>query len=115
MKLGHFELLALSDGTFALDGGQMFGVVPRALWERKLAPDSRNRVRLSLTCLLVRTGEHNVLIETGIGDKFAEKYVDIYGIEKTTTLPAELARSGLRLEDIDASSAESSLDREMCS
>ena len=101
MKLGHFELLALSDGTFALDGGQMFGVVPRALWERKLAPDSRNRVRLSLTCLLVRTGEHNVLIETGIGDKFAEKYVDIYGIEKTTTLPAELARSGLRLEDID--------------
>jgi glyoxylase-like metal-dependent hydrolase (beta-lactamase superfamily II) len=101
MKLGHFELLALSDGTFALDGGQMFGVVPRPLWERKLAPDGRNRVRLGLTCLLVRTGDHNVLIETGIGDKFAGKYADIYGIEKTTTLPAELEKGGLRLEDID--------------
>jgi glyoxylase-like metal-dependent hydrolase (beta-lactamase superfamily II) len=101
MKLGHFELLALSDGTFALDGGQMFGVVPRALWERKLPPDARNRVRLGLTCLLVRTGEHNVLIETGIGDKFAAKYADIYGIEKTTTLPAELQKAGLQPADID--------------
>ncbi|MBZ5546308.1 MAG: MBL fold metallo-hydrolase [Acidobacteriia bacterium] len=101
MKLGDFELLALSDGTFALDGGQMFGVVPKPLWEQKLPPDSRNRVRLSLTCLLVRTGQHNVLVETGIGTKFAAKYADIYGIEKTTTLPAELEKAGLRVEDID--------------
>ena len=101
MNLGKFELLALSDGTFALDGGQMFGVVPKPLWEKKLPPDARNRVRLGLNCLLVRTGKHNVLIETGIGEKFDAKYSDIYGIEKTTTLPDELKKAGLALDDID--------------
>jgi glyoxylase-like metal-dependent hydrolase (beta-lactamase superfamily II) len=101
MKLGRFELTALSDGTFALDGGQMFGVVPKPLWEKKLPADERNRVRLGLTCLLVRTGKANVLIETGIGDKFQAKYADIYGIQKTTTLPAELEKLGLAPADID--------------
>jgi glyoxylase-like metal-dependent hydrolase (beta-lactamase superfamily II) len=101
MKLGKFELLALSDGTFALDGGQMFGVVPKPLWERKLPADARNRVRLGLTCLLVRTGSHNVLIETGIGDKFDAKHADIYAIEKPTTLLDELGKAGLAPEDID--------------
>ena len=56
MKLGKFQLDLLSDGTFALDGGQMFGVVPKALWQKKLPADERNRVRLGLNCLLVRTG-----------------------------------------------------------
>ncbi|MBZ5515543.1 MAG: MBL fold metallo-hydrolase [Acidobacteriia bacterium] len=101
MKLGKFELFAFTDGTFALDGGQMFGVVPKSLWERKIPADDRNRVRMSLTCVLVRTGTHNVLVETGIGDKFAPKYADIYGIEKSTTLPAELAKLGLGPDDID--------------
>jgi len=101
MKLGQLELLALSDGSIALDGGQMFGIVPKPLWEKKLPADARNRVRLSLTCLLVRTGKHNVLIETGIGDKFSAKYADIYGIEHPTTLPAELRKHGLSVTDID--------------
>lgn len=101
MKLGRFELRVLSDGTFALDGGQMFGVVPKPLWEKKLPADARNRVRLGLNCLLVRTGAHNVLIETGIGEHFDAKYQDIYGVEKSTCLPAELKKAGLRVEDID--------------
>jgi glyoxylase-like metal-dependent hydrolase (beta-lactamase superfamily II) len=101
MKLGEFELLALSDGTFALDGGQIFGVVPKPLWEKRIPADTRNRVRLALTCLLVRTGRHNVLIETGIGDKFEPKFADIYGVEHSTTLPAELRKHGLATEDID--------------
>jgi glyoxylase-like metal-dependent hydrolase (beta-lactamase superfamily II) len=101
MKLGQLELLALSDGSIALDGGQMFGIVPKPLWEKKLPADARNRVRLSLTCLLVRSGKHNVLIETGIGDKFSAKYADIYGIEHPTTLPAELRKHGLSVTDID--------------
>jgi glyoxylase-like metal-dependent hydrolase (beta-lactamase superfamily II) len=100
MKLGNFELHLLSDGSFALDGGQMFGVVPKPLWERKLPSDARNRVRLGLNCLLVRTGAQNVLIETGIGDKFAPKYADIYAIEKTTTLLDELGKLGLTPADI---------------
>ncbi len=101
MRLGRFELAALSDGTFALDGGQMFGVVPKLLWEKRIPADERNRVRLGLTCVLVRTGSANVLIETGIGDKFAPKYADIYGIKKTTTLPDELRKVGLEPADID--------------
>jgi len=101
MKLGDFELYALSDGTFALDGGQMFSIVPKALWEKKFAADSRNRVRLNLRCLLVRTGRQNVLVETGIGDKFDPKYTDIYGVEHSTALPAELHKLGLVPEDID--------------
>jgi len=100
MKLGRFELQVLSDGTFALDGGQMFGVVPKPLWEKKLPADSRNRVRLGLNCLLVRTDDHNVLIETGIGEHFESKYQDIYGIEHPTSLPEELRRVGLRAEDV---------------
>jgi glyoxylase-like metal-dependent hydrolase (beta-lactamase superfamily II) len=101
MKLGDFEIQPLSDGTFALDGGQMFGVVPKPLWEKKIHPDARNRVRLGLTCLLVRTGQHNVLVETGTGDKLNAKQADIYGIEHTATLPEELHKRGLACEDID--------------
>ncbi len=101
MKLGRFELLGLSDGTFTLDGGQMFGVVPKALWEMKLSADERNRVRVGLTCLLVITGKERVLIETGIGDKFEPKYEDIYGIRRTATLLDDLAKHGMPPEDID--------------
>lgn len=101
MKLGEFEIHALSDGRFALDGGQMFGVVPKVLWEKKMPGDARNRVRLALTCLLVRTGRQNVLIETGIGDKFDAKHADIYAIDHSIHLPGELARHGLSPQDID--------------
>src|SRR5215471_10493266 len=101
MKLGEFDIWALSDGTFALDGGQVFGVVPKVLWEKKLAADSLNRVRLALTCLLVRTGGHNVIIGTGIGDKFDRKFAEIYGIERTTTLLTELGRHGVGTGDVD--------------
>lgn len=101
MKLGEFEIHPLSDGSFALDGGQMFGVVPKVLWEKKMAADARNRVRLGLTCLLVQAGGQNVLIETGIGDKFDEKHALIYAIDHSTNLLADLAQHGLSPEDIN--------------
>ena len=101
MKLGAFEIHALSDGTFGLDGGQMFGVVPRVLWEKKLPPDEHNRVRLGLTCLLVRTGQYNVLIETGIGNKFDAKHAGIYKIDHSSNLLDGLSRHGLGVEDVD--------------
>jgi glyoxylase-like metal-dependent hydrolase (beta-lactamase superfamily II) len=101
MKLGAFEIHALSDGTFGLDGGQMFGVVPKTLWEKKLPADERNRVRLGLTCLLVQTDKYNVLIETGIGDKFDAKHVNIYNIDHSSRLPDEFSSHGLGVEDID--------------
>jgi glyoxylase-like metal-dependent hydrolase (beta-lactamase superfamily II) len=101
MKLGEFELLALSDGTFALDGGQIFGVVPKLLWEALFPADSRNRVRMGLTCLLVRARGRNIIIETGVGDKFDSKRADLYGIEHPTTLLTELEKAGLEPGDID--------------
>ena len=101
MKLGKFEIYAITDGTFKLDGGQMFGVVPKVMWEKQIPADDRNRIRLGLTCLLVRTGQHNVLIETGIGDKFDAKFADIYAVNHSTQLPGELARHGLDPQDID--------------
>jgi glyoxylase-like metal-dependent hydrolase (beta-lactamase superfamily II) len=101
MKLGSFELHAVSDGTFALDGGQMFGVIPKPLWERKAPADARNRVRLSLTCLLICTGKQNILVETGIGDKFDAKFRDIYDVRRPPTLLTGLGELGLGPEDID--------------
>jgi glyoxylase-like metal-dependent hydrolase (beta-lactamase superfamily II) len=101
MKLGAFELEILSDGVFALDGGQMFGVVPKVLWEKRMPPDARNRIRLGLNCVLVRTGKHTVVIETGIGDKYDSKFADIYDIQHTSTLPGELKAHGVGLEDVN--------------
>ncbi len=101
MKLGKFEIHALSDGTFLLDGGQMFGVVPKTMWERRIPADPRNRVRLSLTCLLIQTEKKNILVETGIGDKFEPKFLDIYGVDHSKCLPGELRKLGLDLADIN--------------
>lgn len=101
MKLGAFELEILSDGVFSLDGGQMFGVVPKVLWEKRMPADSKNRIRLGLTCVLVRTGKHTVVIETGIGEKYDSKFADIYDIRHTSTLPGELKARGVGLDDVD--------------
>ncbi len=100
MRLGEFELFSLSDGFFGLDGGAMFGVVPKPLWERTNPPDERNRIRLALRPLLVVAGKERVLVDTGIGDKWDEKARDIYRIEHTDTIESSLARVGLKPEDI---------------
>ena len=101
MKLGDFELNLLSDGFFSLDGGQIFGVIPRILWEKKIAPDGLNRIRLALNSLLVRTGDHTVLIETGIGNRMDEKSVGIYDVQKPTDLLKDLEKCGVAPEDVD--------------
>jgi len=101
MKLGAFNLYAVSDGSFMLDGGQMFAIIPKPLWEKKIPADARNRVRISLTCLLIQTGRHNILVETGIGDKFDTKLNEIYGVDHSRILPNELRKLGLEPGDID--------------
>ncbi len=100
MQLGEFELLPVSDGSFALDGGQMFGVVPKPLWQRKVPADERNRIQLSLTCLLIRTGRLNILVETGIGDKFDARFKDIYDVRHPPTLLTLLESAGVKPEDV---------------
>ena len=103
MKLGRYELHAVRDGTFALDGGAMFGIVPRPLWERKIAPDARNRIPLAARCLLAvdRDAKRVILVDAGMGDKWAGKWVDIYGVDKSAgDLLGGLRRLGFAPEDV---------------
>ena len=100
MALGDLELVSLSDGAFALDGGAMFGVVPKSLWERRAPADARNRIRLAMRPLVVR-GARTMIIDAGIGDKMPPKLVDIYGLERERHLDHALAEAGLGVEDID--------------
>lgn len=101
LRLGDFELHSLTDGTFRLDGGAMFGVVPKTLWSRRTQADDKNRIPLGLRPLLVRAHGKNVLIDSGIGDKMPPKLVDIYAIDRTTHLDHSLAGVGLTADDID--------------
>jgi glyoxylase-like metal-dependent hydrolase (beta-lactamase superfamily II) len=80
-RLGDFTLHALESGTQRLDGGAMFGVVPKPLWEKRIPADARNRIPLGLRCLLVETRDALVLVETGLGNKENEKFLDIYGVD----------------------------------
>ncbi len=101
MKFGQLEIFLLSDGRFRLDGGAMFGVVPKTLWERQMTPDSRNRITLGLNCLLVRAAGKTILVETGAGDKFDAKWQDIYGIEHTVSLLDSLRACGVGPDEVD--------------
>jgi glyoxylase-like metal-dependent hydrolase (beta-lactamase superfamily II) len=101
MKLGDLEFHILNDGTFRLDGGAMFGVIPRPMWERVAPPDERNRVTLGMNVLLIRTAGKWILVETGAGDKWDSKRRDIYAFQGTPRLPEQLAAHGLTPEKID--------------
>jgi glyoxylase-like metal-dependent hydrolase (beta-lactamase superfamily II) len=95
LDLGDMRVHAIEAGLQRLDGGAMFGVVPKPLWERRIPPDERNRITLGLRCLLVETKDELVLIETGLGNKSDEKFVQIYGVE---TAPPEGASGADRLQ-----------------
>ena len=99
LTLGDFELSIFSDGTYPLDGGAFFGVIPKVMWSKKVTPDERNCVTAGLNSLLIRTGTHNVLVETGMGNKLSERMVKIYG--QPAQLLANLAAGGVTPEDID--------------
>jgi glyoxylase-like metal-dependent hydrolase (beta-lactamase superfamily II) len=101
IQLGDIRVDVLQDGRFALDGGAMFGVVPRALWERTDPPDAENRVTLALNVALVESGGRRILVDTGLGDKWEERERRRYRIDRSSTLLDELRRRGLAPEDID--------------
>lgn len=100
MKLGDLEFHVVSDGRVLLDGGAMFGVVPRSLWEKKMPPDARNRITLALNCLLIRAAGKRILVETGAGGKLDDKLRGIYGLDGPQ-LVESLRDIGVRPEDID--------------
>jgi glyoxylase-like metal-dependent hydrolase (beta-lactamase superfamily II) len=99
LTLGDFELTAVSDGTYRLDGGAFFGVVPKVMWEKKVKADAENYVPVGLNSVVVRTGQHTVLIETGIGNKLPERLIRIFG--QPAKLLDNLNAAGISPEDID--------------
>jgi glyoxylase-like metal-dependent hydrolase (beta-lactamase superfamily II) len=81
LKLGNLEFHILLDGHVYLDGGAMFGVIPKVMWEKKVPADARNRIQLAMNCLLIHAGGKNILVETGAGGKMGPKMRDIYGLD----------------------------------
>jgi methylmalonyl-CoA epimerase len=100
IPLGDIEIVILSDGLFRLDGGAMFGVVPKTFWEKKSPPDDRNRIQMSMNPLLVR-GARTMLIDAGCGDKMTAKQADIYAFQRNFNLQHSLAAAGASPESID--------------
>ena len=101
MTLGEFELTPLLDGYLRLDGGAMFGVVPKPLGEKRSAADERNRITLAMRPLLVRGRDRVMIIDAGCGDKMDAKSTDIYGLDRRENLDVTMARAGVTAEDVD--------------
>src|SRR6202790_2833414 len=99
LTLGDFELSIFSDGTYPLDGGAFFGVVPKVMWSRKVTADDKNYVTAGLNSLLIRTGKQTVLVETGMGNKLSDRMIKFYG--QPAKLLDNLAATGIAPEDID--------------
>jgi len=100
IRLGDLELTSLFDGYFRLDGGAMFGVVPKPLWERRAPADERNRIALAMRPLLVR-GSRTMVIDAGAGNKMDAKSTDIYAIDRSRNIVHSLADAGLAVDDIE--------------
>lgn len=103
VQLGRYQLTGLVEATFALDGGAMFGTVPRPLWERQLSPDARNRVRLAARCLLAVDADagRRILVDAGMGEKWDAQSAERYGLDhRGGGLDAALAERGLRRADV---------------
>ncbi len=101
VNLGNWQLDTVSGGRFRLDGGTMFGIVPKVLWERLAPADDRNRIPLATNCVLARDGTHTVLVDTGYGGKLTEKEREIFVAQPGEPLLDSLAALGVAAEDID--------------
>jgi glyoxylase-like metal-dependent hydrolase (beta-lactamase superfamily II) len=104
-RIGRLTVHALQAGGQKLDGGAMFGVVPKPLWERRIAADERNRIPLGMRCLLLEHESGLVLVDTGAGNKESPKFHEIYGVENTgergpTMLEDAILAAGARPEDV---------------
>lgn len=100
MKLGKFEIYPVTDGRFRLDGGAMFGVVPKVLWEMCCPADEKNRIQLGLNCLLIRANGKNILVDTGLGSKQDAKFQERFAVDRTPPLHESLKAKGLGSDEI---------------
>jgi len=100
-KIGPYTLYTIETGRFCLDGGAMFGVVPRPLWEKRIQPDSRNRIPMAMRCLLVEGEGRLMLVDAGLGHKYDERFAGLYAIDHTSvTLEKSLQALGFSSRDI---------------
>lgn len=101
LNLGDYRVEIVQDTEFRLDGGAMFGVVPRKLWAKECPPDDENRIRMNMNCVFIDTGAAKILIETGIGDKWTTKQQSMYGIDRVRPLSETLkAQTGVSADEI---------------
>lgn len=100
MKIGKYEIKIVLSGFFGLDGGAMFGIIPKPLWEKSNPADSSNRVTLATRNLLLKSESKNILIDTGMGDKWSKKEKSIYAVNENISLKSTLNENDLKKEDI---------------
>lgn len=100
LRLGDVEIIGLVGGRLRLDGGAMFGVVPRTLWERVAPPDEQNRIEMSSTPLLVRVAGRQIIVDVGLGEKYDARFRDRFAITPAP-LPELLRQAGSRVEEVD--------------
>jgi len=100
MKIGDYEILMADDGTFKLDGGAMFGVVPKTIWQKFFKPDDQNRIELSTNTLIIRYKKFTALVDLGVGDKFDEKQLAIYDIKREKNLIQNLEGMGIHRDEV---------------
>ena len=101
MQIGQYELHSIETGRFALDGGAMFGIVPKSLWNKLNPSDDENRIEMALRSLLIMDDKHKILVDTGIGTKFSEKYQEIYKIDQSKyNIISSLEKYNLETKDI---------------
>jgi len=100
MKIGKYELKIITSGYFGLDGGAMFGVVPKPLWQRTNPSDDANRIKLSATHLILDSGSKKIIIDTGMGNKMNEKFRKIYDVDDNHSMDEGLGKIGLKRDDI---------------
>lgn len=100
MQIGKYKLSIIESGFFALDGGAMFGIIPKALWQKTNPPDEANRIKMSTRNLLLESDSKKILIDTGMGNKWDEKLKNIYAIDEKISMNGFLVQMGLNSEDI---------------
>ncbi len=100
MKFGRFDIFSIVENSFKIDGGAMYGVVPKTIWQKFNPPDHNNLVKLNINLLLIRADGENILVDAGIGDALSERQKKMYGVERLSALERELAKLDLRPQDI---------------
>lgn len=101
MKIGKYKVTILETGTFALDGGAMFGIIPKPLWNNLIPADDKNRIKLASRCLLLESNIKKILIDTGLGNNWDDKFLSIYNVDqKNNNLILSLTKLGIQPEQI---------------